>query len=147
MNSVSESTEIFFNIVSHPKASWSGVFRFVLNRGCLYYVARRRDCSIGKLIINTSVFVRKREYLKIRLIVCLCFSRFGDPAPLIEFARWQCVSHKQPAKQNTLLVVIQLHVHCYILFSLSLFWKYFSQFPLHYHNNTWSTRVSRLSEH
>ena len=80
---------------------------------------RRHNCRIGTLSIKTSVFVRKRESLIIRLIVCICSARFGDPTTSLEFVRRQCVSHKQPAKQHIVFIVIQLHAHCYILFSLS----------------------------
>ena len=87
--------------------------------GCLGYVGCRCECRIVTLSIKTSDFVRKRESLKIRLIVCIFFARFGDPTTLIEFVRQQCVSYKRPVKQNVVFVVIQLHVHCYILFSFS----------------------------
>ena len=47
----------------------------------------RQDCIIGTLSIKTFVFVQKREYLKILLIVCICYVRFGDPTTLLEFVR------------------------------------------------------------
>ena len=106
----------------------------------------RRDCRIGTLSIKTSVFVRKRESLKIRLIVCICSARFGDPTTSLEFVHQQCISHKQPAKQSIVFIVIQLHAHCYILFSLSLSWNCFSKLHLYHHRNIWSKRVSHLSE-
>ena len=55
--------------------------------GCLGYVGCRRDCRIGTLSIKTSVFVQKRESLKIRLIVCICSARFGDRTTSLEFLR------------------------------------------------------------
>ena len=70
------------------------------SHGCLDHVARRRDCRIGALIIKASVFVRKRENLKIQLIVCICSALFGDPTTLLEFLCRQCVSNNQPAKKN-----------------------------------------------
>ena len=88
------------------------------NHGCLVYVRRRRDCRIGTLSIKTSVFVRKRESLRIWLIVCICSACFGDPTTLLEFLRWHCIYHKKPANQNILLIVIKLHVNCYIFFPL-----------------------------
>ena len=93
--------------------------------GCLDYVWCRHNCRIGTLSIKTSLFVRKRESLKILLIVCICSARFGDRTTSLEFLRWNCIYHKQLAKQNILLFVIQLHVHCYILFSLSWSWNCF----------------------
>ena len=57
------------------------------NHGCLGYLGRRRDCRIGTLSIKTSVFVQKREFLKIRLIVCICSARFGDRTTSLEFIR------------------------------------------------------------
>ena len=54
---------------------------------------RRRDFRIGTLSIKMFVFVQKREFLKILLIVCICSARFGDPTTSLEFVRRQCVSH------------------------------------------------------
>ena len=48
---------------------------------------RKRDCSIGTLIIKASVFVQKREFLKIKLIVCICSARVGDPNTSLECVR------------------------------------------------------------
>ena len=115
--------------------------------GCLDYVARWRDCRIRTLSIKISVFVWKRESLKIQLIVCICSARFGDPNTSLEFLPWQWVLNKQPLEQNTVIIVIQVHAHCYILYSLSWSWNCFSQLPLYYHRHTWSKRVSHLSEH
>ena len=67
--------------------------------GCLGYVGCRRDCRIGALSIKTSFFVQKREYLNIRLIVCIWSARFGDPTTSLEFLHWHFIYHKQPAKK------------------------------------------------
>ena len=48
---------------------------------------RRWDLRTGTLSIKTVVFVRKRESLKICLIVCICSARFGDPTTSLEFVR------------------------------------------------------------
>ena len=69
--------------------------------GCLGYIGCRSDCRMGALSIKTSVFFRKREYLKIRLIVCICSARFGNPTTSLYFLRWHCIYHKQPARQKT----------------------------------------------
>ena len=55
--------------------------------GCLGYVGCRRDCRIGTLSTKMSVFIRKRESFKIRLIVCIFYARFGDPTTSLEFLR------------------------------------------------------------
>ena len=57
---------------------WQELCKKQDTHGCLGYVGCMRDCRIGTLSIKTSIFVRKRESLKIRLIVCIFSERFGD---------------------------------------------------------------------
>ena len=78
----------------YTKSVQFGLSDFLLNfwnlrrgQGCLGYVECMHDCRIGTLSIKTSVFVQKREYLKIRLIVCICHARFGDRTTSLEFPR------------------------------------------------------------
>ena len=106
----------------------------------------KRNCRIGKLRIKTSVFVQKREYLKIWLIVCICSAHFGHRTTSIKFLRWHCIYYKKPAKQDIIFIVIQLYANCYIFSSLLWLWNCFSHQPLYYHRNT-SKRISHSSEH
>ena len=72
--SIDELLDVFEIIGFFLKSRMSGLWRL-----------HRRDCRIGTLIIKTSALVRKRESLKIRLIVCICSARFGDRTTSLEF--------------------------------------------------------------
>ena len=82
----------FMYIYKNPDSLRYAIFHrnFEIGRGghgCLDYLGCRSDCRIGTLSMKTSVFVQKREYLKIRLIVCICFVCFVDPTTSLEFLR------------------------------------------------------------